>query len=405
MIPNHVAHALSELDMTMVKSIPPGGNWKDIPETIPSKRLERIRRSYAAGEGSRSTYYGRLKPDAPAYTINTYFSRPGNGCHIHYDYVGGQHRTLSHREAARLQSFPDSFVFQGSKTAICQQIGNAVPPLLAYEIAQHLPKKGFFVDLFSGAGGLSLGFLWAGWEPIIGNDIEPAFFETYKLNVHDKVVLGDIRDNKVFEEIVELTKMAHKSNPNVPLYILGGPPCQGFSTAGKRRTMKDNRNWLFQQYKDILLALRPTGFVFENVTGLLNMQAGAVFDMIKSELEEVVGQVIFWILKAEEYGIPQRRSRVILIGDSDKKVEARQPDPKTQMPKNHKGLFPSLSPAITVADAISDLPPLKPGEDGSSKDYLFEPRNAYQALMRSAISPKEYFRQIACNESSCIASK
>src|SRR5918997_2364265 len=120
MIPNHYASTLSELDRTIARSVPPGGNWKDIPETVPSKRLQQIRISYAAGKGSRSTYYGRLRPGAPAYTINTYFARPGNGCHLHYDYTGGQHRTLSQREAARLQSFPDRFIFHGSRGSVAK---------------------------------------------------------------------------------------------------------------------------------------------------------------------------------------------------------------------------------------------------------------------------------------------
>ena len=104
MIFNHYASSLSELDMQVIKCVPPGGNWKNIPESVPSKRLAQIRESYKAGKGSRSTYYGRLRPDMPAYTINTYFNRPGNGCHMHYD----QDRTISQREAARFQSFPDS---------------------------------------------------------------------------------------------------------------------------------------------------------------------------------------------------------------------------------------------------------------------------------------------------------
>ena len=90
-IANHIAPRLSELDIRMVKSVPEGGNWKNIPETIPSKRLEQIRESFKRGEGSRSTYYGRLRRCDPAYTISTYFSRPGNGCHIHYE----QDRVLS----------------------------------------------------------------------------------------------------------------------------------------------------------------------------------------------------------------------------------------------------------------------------------------------------------------------
>ena len=192
-IPNHYSAKLSKLDLDVAIAVPPGGNWKNIPHAVPSKRLEQIRVSFAAGEGSRSTYYGRLHPARPAYTINTYFNRPGNGCHLHYDYAGGQHRVLSEREAARLQSFPDRFAFVGAHLSVQKQIGNAVPPLLAFQIARTLPVVGQYVDLFSGAGGLSLGFRWAGWEPIVANDIDNNFLETYRRNIHPVAVTGDIR--------------------------------------------------------------------------------------------------------------------------------------------------------------------------------------------------------------------
>ena len=152
-IHNHNTANLSELDMRMVRAVPEGGNWKDIPTSIPSRRLDQIRESYQRGEGSRSTYYGRLRRDRPSYTINTYFNRPGNGCHIHYE----QDRVLSQREAARLQSFPDAFEFHGPQGSINNQIGNAVPPLLAFQIANSLGVTGAYVDLFSGAGGLGFG--------------------------------------------------------------------------------------------------------------------------------------------------------------------------------------------------------------------------------------------------------
>ena len=93
--------------MRMVVAIPSGGNWKNIPLDVPSKRVEGIRLS-----GGRTTYYGRLRWDYPAYTIATYFNRPGNGCNIHPDDASAnipQHRLISFREAARIQSFPDNF--------------------------------------------------------------------------------------------------------------------------------------------------------------------------------------------------------------------------------------------------------------------------------------------------------
>ena len=135
MIHNHVSASLSDFDMEYVVHIPPGGNWKDIPTSIEDKRLKSIREGYASGKGSRSTYYGRLHPDRPSYTISTYFTRPGNGCNLHYDFDGGQHRTISAREAARLQSFPDWFEFVGKEASCFKQIGNAVPPLFAFHLA------------------------------------------------------------------------------------------------------------------------------------------------------------------------------------------------------------------------------------------------------------------------------
>lgn len=392
-IPNHYSAALSELDRIIVHSVPPGGNWKNIPESVPSERLKQIRVSFAAGEGSRSTYYGRLRPDAPAYTINTYFPRPGNGCHIHYAYEGGQHRTLSQREAARLQSFPDSFVFSGSRNAVNQQIGNAVPPLLAYQIARSIPFKGLFVDLFSGAGGLALGFKWAGWTPVVANDIEEPFLATFRANVHPATVRGDIREKAVFDEVVRHCREARAKNPGLPLLVLGGPPCQGFSTAGNRRSMDDERNWLFHRYKALLEVLMPAGFIFENVPGLLNMEGGRVFEMIRAELEQSAKRLTVWKVRAEQYGVPQRRTRIVLVGDSDGRIPNAPPARVTQL-GGEPNLFEVLAPAVTVEQALSDLPSLQPGEDGSHKTYVHGPRHPYQDLMRGNIGPAKFLEAI-----------
>ncbi|WP_041328278.1 DNA (cytosine-5-)-methyltransferase [Rubrobacter xylanophilus] len=393
MIPNHYTASLSALDLTIAQAVPPGGNWKDIPETVPSKRLQQIRASYAAGKGSRSTYYGRLRPDAPAYTINTYFTRPGNGCHLHYDYSGGQHRTLSQREAARLQSFPDRFVFRGSHIAVSRQIGNAVPPLLAYQVARAIPTRGLFADLFSGAGGLSLGFQWAGWQPVVANDVDEAALLTYRDNIHDVIVLGDIREHHVIDAIIQKCEEARDASPNMPFFVLGGPPCQGFSTAGNRRFVGDERNWLFRQYKAVLERLQPDGFVFENVPGLLNMEGGSVFRAIRDELASTTKQLVVWRLRAEEYGVPQRRTRVILVGDSSGDVESEPPKTVTQL-GNNMSLFNELPAAVSVRDALSDLPALRPGEDGSHKDYTHDPEHPYQEFVRGLIGPEEYLRAL-----------
>ena len=389
MIFNHYASTLSDLDMQVVKCVPPGGNWKDIPESVPSQRLAQIRESYKAGKGSRSTYYGRLRPEMPAYTINTYFNRPGNGCNMHYD----QDRTISQREAARFQSFPDDFEFIGSLGAINNQIGNAVPPLLAYQIAKNIPFKGQFVDLFCGAGGLALGFIWAGWQPIVGNDIDKYAVETHKRNLGGDAIVGDINSEEVFTAIVNKALQAKEDHPELPLFVLGGPPCQGFSTANTRRGAEDMRNWLFKSYVKIVKAIQPEGFVFENVRGILNLDKGRFFEMIKGELKECVEDIKVNQVSAANYGVPQRRDRVIIIGGKEDLIRGFNMSEVSCVPKN--GQSSLLPQVIGVEDAIGDLPPLSPGEDGSTYDYRFPAANAYQKFMRGAISADQYLKSYA----------
>lgn len=384
MIYNHYAAKLSELDMMMMKHVPPGGNWKDIPESVPSQRLAQIRESYKAGKGSRSTYYGRLRPDMPAYTINTYFNRPGNGCHMHYE----QDRTLSQREAARLQTFPDSFEFKGSLNSVNNQIGNAVPVLLAYQIAKEIPFKGQFIDLFCGAGGLALGFVWAGWQPIIANDIDKDAIETHKANIGKEALCGDINSDEVFNKIVDAAILARKNNPNLPLFVLGGPPCQGFSTANTRRGADDMRNWLFKAYAKILKAIKPDGFVFENVKGITNLDGGRFFEMIKTELEQCVEKIEVNKVNSADFAIPQRRERVIIIGGSSELVDSFSMSPITGVYKDGQvGFLPQV---IGVEDALGDLPVLSQAEDGSKYEYQTPATTAFQKFVREEITPDEY---------------
>ena len=389
-IHNHLSSNLSELDMAVVNSVPPGGNWKNIPESVPSKRLAQIRESYLLGKGSRSTYYGRLLPNMPSYTINTYFNRPGNGCHIHYE----QDRVLSQREAARLQSFPDNFKFFGSQGSVNTQIGNAVPPLLAYQIAKQITKAigrtGVFVDLFSGAGGMGLGFKWAGWQPIVANDIDKQFLETYANNVHPNILVGSITDENIFSDLVAITKDAQVKFKKFPFWVLGGPPCQGFSTAGNKRTMEDKRNSLFMNYRTFLEYVKPDGFVFENVFGIQSMEKGSIFNKIKADFSHTMPSLTNWVLNSENFAIPQRRKRVLLIGNRNEKFKIEDLPVWTSIKDKKNTLF-QLKEAISVEASIADLPSLSPGQDGSMLNYKSKPKSNYQKLMRGQISVEEYF--------------
>ena len=131
-ITEHTIPTMSELDEYIIKHVKPGGNYMDIPPTVPSKRIKRLQK-----EGGRTTFYGRMDPEKSSYTINTYFNRPNGGCFIHYSHD----RLITTREALRLQSFPDSYqLVSSSQHGKRTIVGNAVPPLLAETIAQKFKK-------------------------------------------------------------------------------------------------------------------------------------------------------------------------------------------------------------------------------------------------------------------------
>ncbi len=380
---NHIAPGLSKLEWEMVQHIPAGGNWQNIPDTIPSQRLEQIRRS-----GGRTTYYGRLEFDKPSYTITTYFNRLGNGCNLH----PSQDRIISTREGARLQSFKDSFVFYGSKTSQYKQIGNAVPPLLARAIAETLKprlKNLTFVDLFAGAGGMSEGFLSEGFQLIAANEIEKNYFETYKQNhleydKGDNLILGDITLQEVKEQIISIAAREKKIG-----VVIGGPPCQGFSNAGWRNP-DDKRNQLFKEFVHVVDKIQPEIFVMENVPGILTMRKGEALKEIIASFEEIGYNVTTpFKLNAEDFGVPQKRKRVVIIG-SLKKEKFAQP----------KILFSfkdeSKPNPITVKQAIGGLPILTTGSGEFEMSCNYKSTSAFEKLMLSEIDFMTFYE-------SCLA--
>ena len=131
-VTEHFIPQMSELDEYIVRHVKPGGNYMDIPADVNSSRIRRLQR-----DGGHTTCYGRLAPDKPSYTINTYFNRPNVGCNIHYK----ENRLITVREALRLQSFPDDYkIVSSSKQGRNLIVGNAVPPMLAGVIARKLKK-------------------------------------------------------------------------------------------------------------------------------------------------------------------------------------------------------------------------------------------------------------------------
>lgn len=370
MLYNHTTYSLSENDLRMVKSVPPGGNWKNIPINVPSKRLEQIRAS-----GGRTTLYGRLTFNKPSYTITTYFNRPGNGTYIHPVHD----RVISAREAARFQSFPDNYIFHGSKGSLCKQIGNAVPPLLAFSIATQVKKQTKtknLLDIFCGAGGLSLGFGWAGYNIIVANDNFKQACDTYRANHKDTLLIeGDVTNRGVQRKILEISKREKID------IVVGGPPCQGFSHAGKRM-IDDPRNFLYKEFVKIVGRLKPKVFVMENVEGILTINDGKAYEEIKNNFKKLGYSVAGHKLHAVRFGVPQKRKRVIVIG-------VLQGDPESFFPKP---LISDEQGFVTTKDAIGDLCDVQVCEQDSPIKLKTRPSRFFQEFARGLITPQEYIR-------------
>jgi len=367
---NHTTFKLSELDMEMVRAVPQGGNWKNIPDevVIKSKRLERITQT-----GGRTTLYGRIDYEKPSYTITTYFNRPGNGTYIHPIHD----RVISVREAARFQTFPDSYYFCGNKAQILNQVGNAVPPLFAYQIAKHLMSKvvcGRSIDLFCGAGGLTSGFKQAGIKSVLSTDIDTAACLTLKVNNPETpVICGDITQYDVKEQIIE---MAVADNADI---ICGGPPCQGFSMAGHRLS-DDPRNQLFKDFIEIVERVKPKIVIFENVEGLLTFQKGAIYQLIHNMFSDIGYNTEGRLLQTHLYGIPQKRKRVILICVR-KDIEI-QPSELYPVP-----ISSDETMQITARMTISDLESVECGESVKYDNSVY---SDLVALLKDEITPEVF---------------
>ena len=316
---NHISQKLSNLELTMATHIKPGGNWKDIPETITSsKRLNNIRKS-----GGRTTLYGRLEYSKPGFTITTQFSRLPNSSNLHPT----KNRMITIREAALLQSFPIDFKFSNNTPVAIKQIGNAVPPLLARSLAnliKHDIVNKTTLDLFSGVGGMSIGFSQEGFNIVLSNELDEKLAnetENKKYHRNTIYVCGDICDSKTKDKIKENLK-------GIPIgVIIGGPPCQGFSLAGKRKS-DDTRNNLYIDYFKMIEIYNPECFVMENVKGILSMKnekKHLVIDEIKGIASKLGYRVSVFKLNACDFAVPQKRERVFVIGHKTKVYSQPQP--------------------------------------------------------------------------------
>ena len=218
------------------------------------------------------------------------------------------------------------------------------------------------IDIFAGAGGLSLGAEMAGITISHAIEINRSAVRTYERNHPDtKVICSDIRD---------LDPTDLKPKDKGVFIIMGGPPCQGFSLSNTRtRTMKNPNNSLFEEFLRFVQEIQPDWFLFENVYGFTNMSNGAVRRLVEICFRSLGYEVADEVLWASDYGVPQRRNRYFMVGN--------RLGIKFQFPQKHKK-------PISVWEAISDLPIVGNGEQLFEGKYLcsLAEATAYQRLMR-----------------------
>lgn len=256
-----------------------------------------------------------------------------------------------------------------------------------------IEKKYNFIDLFAGCGGLSEGFYREGFNALAHIEINSIACNSLKTRMihygyknYDKAVLNiDITRDDVIKQLDDVIK-----DQTVHL-IIGGPPCQAYSTAGRARDpngMKtDPRNFLFESYVRILNHYKPNYFVFENVTGILSAEINGekIIDKVFKALSEnykVIFNPDINILNAANYGVPQLRKRVIIIGvrkdledepiDMYKSIVKTHYDP--DMPESQRN---NLNRYVTVEDAISELPKLNEGQGERVVDFISERNNDF----------------------------
>lgn len=199
------------------------------------------------------------------------------------------------------------------------------------------------ISLFSGAGGLDLGFVQAGHNIVWANDIDEDAVATYRKNIGSEIVNADIREVDI------------DSLPPCDV-VIGGFPCQGFSMANLKRSVDDSRNELYKFYCQVVRRKKPLLFFAENVRGILSLGKGKVIEKIIGDFQEIGYDVSVHKVNMADYGVPQIRQRVIIVGQrKDVPLNRRFVFPRPTNSNTGAGLF-GLAPWVSIRDAIEHFP-------------------------------------------------
>jgi DNA (cytosine-5)-methyltransferase 1 len=210
------------------------------------------------------------------------------------------------------------------------------------------------VSLFSGAGGLDLGFIKAGHEIVWANDNFLDAVKTYRKNIGDHIIHDDI------------SKIASSEIPDHDI-LIGGFPCQGFSLANPKRGGNDERNKLYLELLRVLVDKKPKFFLAENVKGILSLMKGAIFELIISDFANAGYKVTYKVLNAANFGVPQRRERVIILGvRNDVDFDLEHPEP-THCEK--LDLFENRKKWVSIGEALQNIP--EPEEEHNLTNHTY----------------------------------
>lgn len=223
------------------------------------------------------------------------------------------------------------------------------------------------IDLFSGAGGMSLGAEMAGLKTKLAVDFDASAFATYAHNHPDTFVLQ-----------ADVQSLLNISVPfeSRDIVVFGGPPCQGFSTSNQRtRTADNDKNWLYRSFINFVKRIKPGWVIFENVRGILETEGGMFAEQVEADIRALGYDTTRGLLNATDFGVPQVRSRFFLI--------ARFGADAPALPS------PTSARIVTVDEAIADLPELGNGANISRLSYRGPAVSAYARLMRQGASESE----------------
>ncbi len=366
-VKNHIYRKVGEQVQKRIDHLKVGGKMQDLPEELQHASFK-FYVNDPNRKGGPNMRIIRLDPAQPSLTVTGFIFNK----FVH----PSENRYVTVREAARLQGFPDDLEFVGTLTSTQRQVGNAVPVHLGRAVLESVAltiKHGNGVEgnkltamsLFSGAGGLDIGAeevdaAGVHIETKLCTDLWFDACRTLQKYFGDKVAVVEQDLSKVEDPVAFFRK--HTGIDRLPDIIYGGPPCQSFSQAGKQKGTLDLRGSLVFDFLRCVESINPKAFVMENVSNLKGIAGGALLKELVQSFRKLGYNAEAKVLMATDYGSPQKRQRIFIIG-------IREDIGKPSFPLPTHSPTPSLLdlPYVTVGEAFAGLADAKSSTGNAKK--------------------------------------